>query len=332
MKRLTRIILSIAILSSVLCFPNTVFAEQNFTEGSMEYKNPKNSEDGNHSFEYDNETLEPAIFKFDIEENDFLVFDGSCTIYDSNFNELKNIDSESQGYCFDKGSYFIKISEGKFIKKSPRPDRNGEYKDIIRTNYFKIDRYKLSEIFNGIFIKKDKYFIYEPYCVIGTTFGYRFEAFCGSAKPSQTKDGFYKLHYNDEYYCHIIFYYEHIKDGKIKIDTPIYCKNKNSSINYLNDSAINISKGKDPNVTETTNKDSKKPTVKGVKNKKTYKTKVKFKVSDKSGIKKVTLNGKKISVTKAKKGYTVKKKKSYTLKVWDKAGNVRVVKFKIKKK
>ena len=72
--------------------------------------------------------------------------------------------------------------------------------------------------------------------------------------------------------------------------------------------------------------------VKGVKNNKTYKTKVKFKVSDKSGIKKVTLNGKKISVAKAKKGYTVKKKKSYTLKVWDKAGNVRVVKFKIKKK
>ena len=44
MKRLTRIILSIAILSTVLCFSNTVFAEQNFIEGSMEYKNPKNSE------------------------------------------------------------------------------------------------------------------------------------------------------------------------------------------------------------------------------------------------------------------------------------------------
>lgn len=328
MKRITRIILSIAILSSVLCFSNTVFAEQNFTEGSIEYKNPKNSEDGNYSFKYYNKTLEPVIFKFDIEENDFLVFYGKCTIYDSNFNELKNIDCGPVGYCFDKGSYFIKVSEGKVMGKSSKIDQNGEYKDIIGGNSFIIYRYKLSEIFNGIFIKKDKYFIYEPYRVNGIIYKYRFEAFCGSAKPSETKDGFCKLHYNDKNYCHIIFYYEHIKDGEIEIDTPIYCKNKNSSINYLNDSAINISKGKDPK----TKSDYKKPTVKGVKNNKTYKTKVKFKVSDKSGIKKVTLNGKKISVTKAKKGYTVKKKKSYTLKVWDKAGNVRVVKFKIKKK
>lgn len=154
MKRLTRIILSIAILSTVLCFSNTVFAEQNFIEGSMEYKNPKNSGDDDHSFEYDNETLEPVLYKFNVEENDFLVFDGNCTIYDSNFNELKNIDCGPEGFCFDKGSYFIKISEGEFIGKSSRPDRNGEYKDRIRTNHFKIDRYKLSEIFNGIFIKE----------------------------------------------------------------------------------------------------------------------------------------------------------------------------------
>lgn len=78
-------------------------------------------------------------------------------------------------------------------------------------------------------------------------------------------------------------------------------------------------------------KDTKKPTVKGIGNNKTYKKSVKFKVSDASGIKKVTLNKKKISVSKAKKGYTVKKKGKYTLKVWDKAGNVRTVKFKIKK-
>ena len=58
---------------------------------------------------------------------------------------------------------------------------------------------------------------------------------------------------------------------------------------------------------------------------------MKFKVSDKSGIKKVTLSKKKISVSKAKKGYRVKKKGKYALKVWDKAGNVRTVKFKIKK-
>ena len=292
----------------------------------MENKNTKNSEDGNHSFEYANKTLEPVLYKFNIEENDFLVFDGKCTIYDSNFNELKNIDCGPEGYCFDKGSYFIKILEGELTGKSPRPDRNGEYKDIIRTNYFEIDRYKLSEIFNGIFIKKDKYFIYEPYCLDGISVNH----ICQYVdKPSKTKEGFYKIPYNDDWRYGINFSYNHIKEGEIGIYATIFCKNKNSSLEYLyDDAAINISKGKDPK----TKSDYKKPTVKGVKNNKTYKTKVKFKVSDKSGIKKVTLNGKKISVTKAKKGYTVKKKKSYTLKVWDKAGNVRVVKFKIKKK
>ncbi|MDD6069539.1 MAG: hypothetical protein PUC12_01820 [Clostridiales bacterium] len=85
------------------------------------------------------------------------------------------------------------------------------------------------------------------------------------------------------------------------------------------------------NISNVKKKDTKKPTVKGVKNNKAYKKSVKFKVSDKSGIKKVTLNKKKIKVSKAKKGYTVKKKGKYTMKVWDKAGNVRTVKFKIKK-
>lgn len=73
--------------------------------------------------------------------------------------------------------------------------------------------------------------------------------------------------------------------------------------------------------------DTTKPTVKGVKNKKSYKKPVTIKFSDKSsGIKKATLNGKKI-----KSGKKVKKAGSYTLKVWDKAGNCRIVKFKIKK-
>lgn len=78
-------------------------------------------------------------------------------------------------------------------------------------------------------------------------------------------------------------------------------------------------------------KDKKKPTVKGVKNGKTYKKTVKIKVSDASGIKKVTLNGKKMKVSKFKKGYKIKKKGKYTLKVWDKANNKRTVKFRIKK-
>ena len=44
-----------------------------------------------------------------------------------------------------------------------------------------------------------------------------------------------------------------------------------------------------------------------------------------SGIEKATLNGKKI-----KNGKTVSKKGSYTLKVSDKAGNTKKVKFKVK--
>lgn len=76
--------------------------------------------------------------------------------------------------------------------------------------------------------------------------------------------------------------------------------------------------------------DKIKPTVKGVKNKKTYKKSVTIKFSDKqSGIKKAILNGKKI-----KSGKKVKKNGKYTLKVYDKAGNCATIKFtvKIKKK
>lgn len=78
--------------------------------------------------------------------------------------------------------------------------------------------------------------------------------------------------------------------------------------------------------------DTTKPTVSGIKNNKTYTKSVKFKVSDKqSGIKSVTLDGKKISVKKAQSGYTVSKKGSHTLKVTDKSGNTKTVKFTIKK-
>lgn len=71
--------------------------------------------------------------------------------------------------------------------------------------------------------------------------------------------------------------------------------------------------------------DTTKPTVKGVKNNKRYKKKVTIKYYDKaSGIKKATLNGKRI-----KSGKKVTRKGKYVLKVWDKAGNVRVIKFRI---
>lgn len=72
--------------------------------------------------------------------------------------------------------------------------------------------------------------------------------------------------------------------------------------------------------------DKQKPTT-NVKHKKTYKNAVKITFKDKiSGIKKATLNGKKI-----KSGKKVKKNGKYTLKIYDKAGNVKTVKFTIKK-
>ena len=72
--------------------------------------------------------------------------------------------------------------------------------------------------------------------------------------------------------------------------------------------------------------DKQKPTT-NIKNKKTYKKTVKITFKDKiSGIKKATLNGKKI-----KSGKKVKKNGKYTLKIYDKAGNVKTVKFTIKK-
>lgn len=72
--------------------------------------------------------------------------------------------------------------------------------------------------------------------------------------------------------------------------------------------------------------DSKKPTT-NVKNKKTYNKAVKITFKDTiSGIKKATLNGKKI-----KSGKKVKNNGDYTLKIYDKAGNVKTVKFTIKK-
>lgn len=72
--------------------------------------------------------------------------------------------------------------------------------------------------------------------------------------------------------------------------------------------------------------DRTKPSVKGVKNAKTYKKAVTIKFSDKNGIKSAKLNGKTV-----KSGAKASKKGNYTLKVTDNAGNVQTVKFKIKK-
>ena len=73
--------------------------------------------------------------------------------------------------------------------------------------------------------------------------------------------------------------------------------------------------------------DATAPTVSGVKNNKTYKKAVTIKFSDKvSGIKSAKLNGKTI-----KSGKKITKAGKYTLKVTDKCGHVRTVKFTIKK-
>ncbi|ROR31733.1 hypothetical protein EDD66_101351 [Mobilisporobacter senegalensis] len=74
------------------------------------------------------------------------------------------------------------------------------------------------------------------------------------------------------------------------------------------------------------NIDKLAPTVTGVANKKTYKTGMVVRFSDKhSGIKRATLNGRNF-----KSGSKVTKKGTYTLKVYDKAGNVKTVVFYIK--
>lgn len=71
--------------------------------------------------------------------------------------------------------------------------------------------------------------------------------------------------------------------------------------------------------------DKTAPTVRGVKNKGVYKKPVTIKVSDKSGIKSIKLNGKSIQ-----SGKCITKAGKYKLVVTDKAGNQRVVNFRKK--
>lgn len=84
--------------------------------------------------------------------------------------------------------------------------------------------------------------------------------------------------------------------------------------------------------TATYTVDTTAPSIKGVKVNKTYKKAVTVKFYDKYGIKKATVNNKKVSAKQLKKGYKCSKKGNYTVKVWDNAGNSKTVKFKIAKK
>ena len=72
--------------------------------------------------------------------------------------------------------------------------------------------------------------------------------------------------------------------------------------------------------------DRTKPSIKGIKNGKTYKKAVTIKFSDENGIQSAFLNGRIF-----RNGSKASKKGTYTLKVTDNAGNVRTAKFKIKK-
>ena len=73
--------------------------------------------------------------------------------------------------------------------------------------------------------------------------------------------------------------------------------------------------------------DDRRPSVSGVKNGKTYKKAVRIKFSDnQSGIKKAELNGKNIS-----SGKKIAADGAYRLAVYDKAGNIRVIRFCIRK-
>lgn len=78
--------------------------------------------------------------------------------------------------------------------------------------------------------------------------------------------------------------------------------------------------------------DTKAPAIKGAQNNKTYKKNIKLTFSDDvSGVKAVTVNGKKISNKAIKNGYTLKNNGTYTVKVTDKAKNVKTIKFTIQK-
>ena len=94
-------------------------------------------------------------------------------------------------------------------------------------------------------------------------------------------------------------------DGKYVVEAVDFSGNKTSKTFYV---------------------DTIKPSVSGVTNGATYKKSRTIKFKDTYGVKSATLNGKKI-----KSGKVVSKAGTYTLKVKDKAGNLKTVRFKIKK-
>lgn len=102
-------------------------------------------------------------------------------------------------------------------------------------------------------------------------------------------------------------------------DEPTYCCHA-----FTNLTVEVKAKAEQQEAVKPEKKDTKKPTVTGVKNGKKYTKAVKIKFKDASGIKYAKLNKKNI-----KSGYKVKKSGKYKLTVVDKAGNKRIVKFRV---
>ena len=236
-------------------------------------------------------------------------------------NGIDNSDYSFSADAFlPKGEYYICV------------DNLGDKKNTFHLGILRYFRTPVKDMMNGIIKKGNKYYSYNS---MG-----RYKCRWISESPKSYSDDIeYSFYYNDVYEYEYVndHYFTTDKDCYKRIKFNIFVKNKNSNpvitpTGLTKDILEAESNGGTYDSSKSSKKkDTKKPTVKGVKNNKTYKKSVKFKVSDKSGIKKVTLNKKKIKVSKAKKGYTVKNNGKYTLKVWDKAGNVRTVKFKIKK-
>ena len=270
--------------------------------------------------------FEKLYLRLFVDEKRYNDFDCKINLYED--EDLTNVicsDLNDYHFFLPKGDYYLKLNYCE--------DFSGISKDDIKS-YISFYRVPIKEYAKGkVERHKNKYYI-----SFIKDEGYSTYAFGTYSK------GTYDVVYEYKQDLSRCFKgYDNVKDVYKKLNFNVEVKkNKNDPVVTFGKTENSILKTEangrtydvnnpENNTSSEKKKDTKKPTVKGVKNNKTYKKSVKFKVSDKSGIKKVTLNKKKIKVSKTKKGYTVKKKGKYTLKVWDKAGNVRTVKFKIKK-
>lgn len=204
-----------------------------------------------------------------------------------------------------KNSKGTKISSGKDNSCSPILKR-GKY-NIKLNNCYCICYTKLKDFFNFKFTKK-KNGLYHIDFPIKENIGSYGSYICDlkNLRSAEVKSDFFVYlnmsNVSNKY--NYLFYYISIENKRVECNGLIY---KNGKV-Y----------------------DHQKPTVSGVKNNNIYKKSVKVKVSDASGIKKVTLNGKTMSVASFKKGFKIAKNGKYTLKVTDNKNNTKVVTFTLR--